>query len=242
MCLDVFSNFDLYEFNYMLYNKELFNMCMFLINNAVYSFMSVKVWNLGLNISFMFSVLMSIMKDQCNRTHSYFLNTSQLFVVALFLTLVSVNLTGLISFSFSTSSHLLFTLIIGLPLWMSMIMSSFVFKSKSFIAHLLPDGAPLWLNPLLVLIESVSIMVRPVTLSFRLAANMTAGHVVLCLMTSYLCIFMNCFNIQHLVLLTMSMVYVLFEVGICMIQGYIFQLLFFFLLSGLISDFSTLQT
>lgn len=225
MCLDVFSNFDVYEFNYIFYNKELFNICVFLIPVIVYSVMGIKVWNLGLNTRFIISILISIIKDQCNRTHSYFLKGYSNVIVALFLTLVRINLIGLISFSFSTSSHLLFTLIIGLPLWISIVISRFVFKRKSFIAHLLPDGAPLWLNPFLVLIESVRIIVRPITLSFRLAANITAGHVVLCLITGYLCIFMNKLNMMHLILLIISRFYILFEVAICVIQGYIFCLL-----------------
>nr|YP_003331203.1 ATP synthase F0 subunit 6 [Whitmania pigra]ABX79784.1 ATP synthase F0 subunit 6 [Whitmania pigra] len=225
MCLDVFSIFDIYEFNSMMNNKRMVIVLMILVPLIMYFFLMSALWMFKFSFISLIKSFIKIMSDQCSRSTSYVLKGYSIVIISLFLVLVSVNLLGLVSFSFSTSSHLLFTLVIGLPLWMSMMMSSFMFSKKTFIAHLLPDGAPLWLNPFLVLIESISIMVRPITLSFRLAANMTAGHVVLCLMTSYLCIFMNCFNIQHLVLLTMSMVYVLFEVGICMIQGYIFCLL-----------------
>nr|YP_009024125.1 ATP synthase F0 subunit 6 [Hirudinaria manillensis]AGL34581.1 ATP synthase F0 subunit 6 [Hirudinaria manillensis] len=228
MFFDVFSIFDIYELNSMMNNKRMVIVLVMLLPMLVIILIMSALWmfkgmNWNLNKSFM-----KFMNDQCMRTKSYLIKSYSIIIISLFLTLLSVNMTGLISFTFSMSSQLIFTLSIALPMWLSLILSSFMYNKMAFMAHLLPDGAPLWLNPFLVLIETISIMVRPLTLSFRLAANMTAGHVVLCLMTSYLCIFMNCFNIQHLVLLTMSMVYVLFEVGICMIQGYIFQLLFFF--------------
>ena len=54
------------------------------------------------------------------------------------------------------------------------------------MAALLPIGAPAALNPFLVLIETVRIMARPVTLSVRLIANMRAGHIVLTLIGNYL--------------------------------------------------------
>lgn len=188
-------------------------------------FLISALWMFKFRFISLIKRFIKIISDQCSRSTSYVLKGYSIVIISLFLVLVSVNLLGLVSFSFSTSSHLLFTLVIGLPLWIRIMMSRFMFRKKTFIAHLLPDGAPLWLNPFLVLIESIRIIVRPITLSFRLAANMTAGHVVLCLITRYLCIFINCFNIQHLVLLTISIVYVLFEVGICIIQGYIFCLL-----------------
>nr|AJO61905.1 ATP synthase F0 subunit 6 [Whitmania laevis] len=225
MCLDVFSIFDVYEFNSMMYDKRMVTVFMVLVPLILCAFLMITLWSFNFSFISGMKKIIKIMSDQCNRSTSYMLKGYSIIIISLFLVLISVNLFGLVSFSFSTSSHLLFTLMVGLPLWVSMILSGFMFSSKAFIAHLLPDGAPLWLNPFLVLIESVSIMVRPITLSFRLAANMTAGHVVLCLMTSYLCIFLNCFNVQHLVLLVTSMMYLLFEVGICMIQGYIFCLL-----------------
>nr|UTY22723.1 ATP synthase F0 subunit 6 [Hirudo nipponia]WDA96078.1 ATP synthase F0 subunit 6 [Hirudo nipponia] len=225
MCLDVFSIFDLYEFNSMMINKQILYTLLLVLPLIIFVSAVPMVWTKKFSCFEGMSTLMSIINTQCSRTGSRMLKGYSIVIVSLFLMLISVNLFGLISFSLSLSSHLVFSLLVGLPLWMSVLLSSFVYKYKVFIAHLLPDGAPLWLNPFLVLIESVSIMVRPVTLSFRLAANMTAGHVVLCLMTSYLCVFLNCLSLSHLVLLIVSSLYVVFEVGICVIQSYIFCLL-----------------
>ena len=54
-------------------------------------------------------------------------------------------------------------------------------KPLSIIAHLVPSGTPLALMPFMVLIESIRTVIRPITLSVRLAANMIAGHLLLSL-------------------------------------------------------------
>jgi ATP synthase subunit 6 len=89
---------------------------------------------------------------------------------------------------------------------------------------LLPRGAPAWLSPPLVIIETIRILVRPLTLSFRLAANIRAGHIVLGLVNIYLARAFSSF-ISFSTLLTIRVVYTLFEVGICLVQAYIFCLL-----------------
>lgn len=103
---------------------------------------------------------------------------------------------------------------------------SFFLNFGSFVALLLPAGAPGLLNPFLVLVERVRLLVRPVTLSVRLAANMGAGHIVLSLLGSYLRRGFFCYSggvVFRMVLV--GSFYFLFEVGICIIQAYIFFLL-----------------
>jgi len=91
---------------------------------------------------------------------------------------------------------------------------------------LLPIGAPAALNPFLVIIETVSIMVRPITLSVRLTANIRAGHIVLTLIGNYLTtsfFISGIFSIA--LLLRIQVFYTIFEFGIGIIQAYIFCLL-----------------
>lgn len=145
----------------------------------------------------------------------------------IFLLIIIINFLGLIPYVFSTSSHLVITLSIGLPIWISLVLSSFVFNSWTATAILLPGGAPNWLNPFLVLVETLRTLVRPITLSFRLAANITAGHVVLGLVGSYLSasLLNSCFRPSSLVVTFIATGYIIFEIGICIIQSYIFCLL-----------------
>jgi len=107
-------------------------------------------------------------------------------ITALFLFLIFINLSGLIPYVFRPTRHLAISLSLGLPLWLSLIISGILFNPASVIASLLPIGAPAALNPFLVIIETVSILVRPITLSVRLTANIRAGHIVLTLIGNYL--------------------------------------------------------
>jgi ATP synthase subunit 6 len=87
-------------------------------------------------------------------------------------------------------------------------------------------GAPAPLNPFLVIIETVRILVRPITLSVRLTANMRAGHIVLTLVGNYLTarfFISSIFSI--LLLISIQVLYTIFEFGISLIQAYIFCLL-----------------
>src|ERR1043165_1298380 len=108
---------------------------------------------------------------------------------------------------------------------MRLIISRFSHNPKKSTAHFLPDGAPDWLNPFLVLIETTRVLVRPLTLSFRLAANIRAGHIVLRLIGIY-CASAWFSSLTTTIFLTISAIgYILFEVAICLIQAYIFCLL-----------------
>lgn len=95
---------------------------------------------------------------------------------------------------------------------------------SSVVAALLPAGAPPALSPFLVLVETVSLLVRPITLSVRLAANMSAGHIVLGLVGNYFA--GACFRSSSVFILALVQVfYSIFEFAICAVQGYIFCLL-----------------
>nr|QYK91402.1 ATP synthase F0 subunit 6 [Haemadipsa tianmushana] len=222
MLMDVFSIFDSYEFTPFLYN---YMYMLIIIIPMTILMMFNSIWKEKYSMNLIVYMPFVMMMDQCNRSKSSKIKGMGILLMTLFLLIISINISGLISFSFSLSSHLFYTLLMSFPLWSSIIISSFINKKKQFIAHLLPDGAPEWLNPFLIIIETVSILVRPMTLAFRLAANMTAGHVVLSLMNLYLSLLMNKFNMSNLLLMVVSSFYLLFEFMICMIQAYIFCLL-----------------
>ena len=147
-------------------------------------------------------------------------------VAGLFVFLIFLNLRGLIPYVFSPTSHLAVSLSLGLPLWLSLLVSGVFYRPPSVIAGLLPIGAPAPLNPFLVLIESVRILVRPITLSVRLMANIRAGHIVLTLVGNYLTARLLTLGLFSTVLLvSIQVLYSVFEFGIGVIQAYIFCLL-----------------
>nr|BDQ43557.1 ATP synthase F0 subunit 6 [Amynthas sp. CS029] len=221
MMPDIFSSFDPYMYNTLFPTNSLF----IITNTALILLMQMGYWMINTRQSTLIVPLKSVIFTQLSRTFSYQLKGASSIISSTFIILVMINLLGMVPYTFSTSSHLIFTLALGFPMWLSFILSSSSFSPKKTIAHLLPDGAPDWLNPFLVIIETTSIMVRPLTLSFRLAANMSAGHIALSLIGIYCASawFTSMFGTSMLILTTLG--YVLFEFAICLIQAYIFCLL-----------------
>lgn len=147
-------------------------------------------------------------------------------VSGLFLFLIFMNLIGLVPYVFRRTRHLAISFSLGFPLWLSLIVSGVVYIPRSVVAALLPIGAPAALNPFLVLIETVRIIARPVTLSVRLIANIRAGHIVLTLIGNYLTASLFFLpSTRVLILLGIQIFYTIFEFGIGVIQAYIFCLL-----------------
>lgn len=104
------------------------------------------------------------------------------FFVAIFIFILVNNLFGLMPYTFTRTSHLAISLSLALTLWLRFIIYGWVNNTKHMFAHLVPLGTPVVLMPFMVLIETVRNIIRPITLSVRLAANLTAGHLLLILL------------------------------------------------------------
>nr|YP_010164073.1 ATP synthase F0 subunit 6 [Gecarcoidea lalandii]QRK27375.1 ATP synthase F0 subunit 6 [Gecarcoidea lalandii] len=107
---------------------------------------------------------------------------STMLFVALFSLIVFNNFLGLLPYVFTSSSHMVMTLSLSLPLWLTLMLFGWIKHTKHMFAHLVPQGTPFALMPFMVLIESISNIIRPGTLAIRLAANMIAGHLLLTLL------------------------------------------------------------
>jgi F-type H+-transporting ATPase subunit a len=101
------------------------------------------------------------------------------FMLRGFLRLAALNLVSLVGYSYPVTTTLSFNLRLALSLWFRRIL--FILTKVRTRGSLLPANSPWYLAPFLSLIEFISIGVRPVTLCFRLLANIRAGHVLLTL-------------------------------------------------------------
>nr|YP_009525281.1 ATP synthase F0 subunit 6 [Hymenocera picta]AXS63685.1 ATP synthase F0 subunit 6 [Hymenocera picta] len=106
---------------------------------------------------------------------------STIVFTSLFTFIVFNNFLGLIPYVFTSTSHMTLTLTLSLPLWSAFMIFGWLNRTKHMFAHLVPMGTPGPLTPLMVLIETVSNIIRPGTLAIRLAANMMAGHLIMTL-------------------------------------------------------------
>nr|YP_005351127.1 ATP synthase F0 subunit 6 [Emplectonema gracile]AEC12108.1 ATP synthase F0 subunit 6 [Emplectonema gracile] len=219
MLSDIFSSFDEQNGNlvgvYFVWFFCLFFFCLISV-----------FWVGGTRLSNAFSILINYLWEQSSRSIGGSIRGFSFFVVIFFFFLVFCNFLGLVPYVFSSTSHLVITFSLAVPIWLSLLLSSLFWNPIGFFSHFLPSGAPSGLNPFLVLVETVSVCVRPITLSVRLAANMGAGHIVTGLLGTYLVgAVLNMNLVSGLFLFSVESFYFLFEFGICLVQGYIFCLL-----------------
>jgi len=133
------------------------------------------------------------------------------------------NSLGLFPYIFTRTRHIVFALAIALPLWVGHVILSWSKQPQYALAHLVPSGTPVALMAFIVVIEFVRNIIRPLTLSVRLIANLTAGHLLLCLLRSNIPASER-FIVCGLVLGCLVLLVVL-EVAVSLIQAYVFTLL-----------------
>ena len=220
--VDIFSSFDPATSSLFSISPSLF----WAMNIITILLIAPIFWASPNAVFWLLATPTHIMTQQADRTNTTNIKGLTGLLVPLFVFIISINFIGIAPYVFSSSSHLIFTFALGLPLWLRLILSSSTFRPTSTLAALLPGGAPAWLNPFLILIETVRTLVRPITLSVRLAANISAGHIVLTLVGVYFTYALLSSRVTATVLLFFIQAgYTLFEIGICMIQAYIFCLL-----------------
>lgn len=103
--------------------------------------------------------------------------------LSLFIFIFLNNFIGLFPYVFTASRHLTFTISLALPLWRGFYFYSWVKTPSKRFAHLVPQGSPIGLSPFIVVVELLSSLIRPITLSVRLTANIVAGHLLLVLLS-----------------------------------------------------------
>nr|YP_010490387.1 ATP synthase F0 subunit 6 [Leucolepas longa]UWM12873.1 ATP synthase F0 subunit 6 [Leucolepas longa] len=100
----------------------------------------------------------------------------------LFMFILINNIFGLMPYTFTSTAHIVVSLTLSLTIWTSFMLFGWINNTNHMFTHLVPLGTPVILMPFMVLIESISNIIRPITLAVRLAANLTAGHLLLILL------------------------------------------------------------
>lgn len=146
-------------------------------------------------------------------------------LLSLFIFILLINTFGFFLFSFPTTTHVSITFGMALSIWLGVIMYGFIKFKFNFFSQFFPPGAPLYMSPLLVAIELVSNFSRPIALGLRLAANLTAGHLLLSIISEFGCKLLwaaPTFSLfSSLIIIAMTCL----ELGVLVIQAYVFSLL-----------------
>nr|AQQ72789.1 ATP synthase protein 6 [Microthoracius praelongiceps] len=143
-----------------------------------------------------------------------------LILMSLFWMILSLNILGLMPFVFSCTSHIMFNFSLSLPMWGAGLIYLLWKNKTQFYASFVIPGMPIGITLFLVIIEVVSSLIRPLSLSIRLMANMVAGHVIIELLEEGT-------EIAGLMLLGPATLIksglVAFELGVSAIQAYVFS-------------------
>nr|QSQ68843.1 ATP synthase F0 subunit 6 [Crocodylus novaeguineae] len=148
-----------------------------------------------------------------------------LMLISLLTMLILNNLLGLLPYTFTPTTQLSMNMALALPLWLATVLTGLRNKPTSSLAHLLPEGTPTPLIPILILIETVSLLIRPIALAVRLTANLTAGHLLMHLISTATLSLMTTSTLLAGLTLTILTLLMLLEVAVAMIQAYVFTLL-----------------
>ena len=145
---------------------------------------------------------------------------------ALFMFLLGINLLGFFLYTFPSTTHISLTFGAALSIWMGVIILGIKNFKSSFFSMFMPTGAPLGLSPLLVAIEIVSNISRPVALGMRLAANLTAGHILLAILADFGCkLLFYSWSVANLFPIFIIIFMTTLEIAVLVIQAYVFTLL-----------------
>nr|ADA58032.1 ATP synthase F0 subunit 6 [Buteo rufinus] len=148
-----------------------------------------------------------------------------LILTSLMLLLLMINLLGLLPYTFTPTTQLSMNMALAFPLWLATLLTGLRNQPTMSLGHLLPEGTPTPLIPALILIETVSLLIRPLALGVRLTANLTAGHLLIQLIstatTALLPILPTVSALTALILLLLTIL----EIAVAMIQAYVFVLL-----------------
>lgn len=178
-------------------------------------FIPFKFWVVINKIELTFITILSTLNSEIrNLTH---LKGITLIILSLFLVIIINNIPGLIPYIYTSPSQLVFSLSLGLPLWISFILYGWINKTNSIFSHLVPLGTPGVLMPFIVLIETIRNLIRPGSLAVRLTANIIAGHLLISLLGN------NTYGVIIMIYtILIYLVLILFELAVALIQSYVF--------------------
>nr|YP_010491856.1 ATP synthase F0 subunit 6 [Ocypus graeseri]UWM92642.1 ATP synthase F0 subunit 6 [Ocypus graeseri] len=214
MMTNLFSSFDPSSGFYMSLNWM----------SAFLSLMFIPpmFWLIPSRWNFLWIKIITILHNEFKILLPNSIKGTTLIFVSLFSFIMFNNLLGLFPYIFTSTSHLILTLSLALPLWLSFMIYGWTNNTMHMFAHLVPQGTPPVLMPFMVCIETISNIIRPGTLAVRLTANMIAGHLLLTLLgntgPSLSLIMIN-------ILIFIQLLLLILESAVAIIQSYVFAIL-----------------
>nr|BAM75126.1 ATPase subunits 6 [Notoscopelus elongatus kroyeri] len=144
---------------------------------------------------------------------------------SLMIFLITLNMLGLLPYTFTPTTQLSLNMGLAVPLWLATVIIGMRNQPTHALGHLLPEGTPTLLIPVLIIIETISLFIRPLALGVRLTANLTAGHLLIQLIATAAFVLLPLMPTVAILTATLLFLLTLLEVAVAMIQAYVFVLL-----------------
>jgi F-type H+-transporting ATPase subunit a len=149
-------------------------------------------------------------------------------VFSLFMFIMVSNVVGIIPYAFTVSSHIIVTVALALLVFITVLVYGFYKNGLKFFNLFVPKGVPIVILPLVVLIEIISFLSRPVSHSVRLFANMLAGHITLKVFASFVTM-LGAFGVAGwagaVLPLALTVALTALELLVAFLQAYVFAIL-----------------
>nr|AGC13208.1 ATP synthase 6 [Poecilia sphenops] len=148
-----------------------------------------------------------------------------LLLSSLLIFLVTMNTAGLLPYTFTPTYQLSINMGLAGALWMGVVILGMRTQPTHSLGHLLPEGAPALLTPVLVIIETISLFIRPIALGVRLTANLTAGHLLIQLTSTATLAMLTIMPLTAIFTGILLFLLALLEAAVALIQAYVLVLL-----------------
>nr|ACN11872.1 ATP synthase subunit 6 [Neoarius aff. graeffei 1 RB-2009]ACN11874.1 ATP synthase subunit 6 [Neoarius aff. graeffei 2 RB-2009] len=146
-------------------------------------------------------------------------------LASLMIFILTLNMLGLLPYTFTPTTQLSLNMGLAVPLWLATIIIGMRNQPTVALGHLLPEGTPTPLIPILIIIETISLFIRPLALGVRLTANLTAGHLLIQLISTATITLMPLMPTVASLTAILLVLLTLLEVAVAFIQAYVFVLL-----------------
>nr|YP_010426213.1 ATP synthase F0 subunit 6 [Geoclemys hamiltonii]USL48209.1 ATP synthase F0 subunit 6 [Geoclemys hamiltonii]WBR37756.1 ATP synthase F0 subunit 6 [Geoclemys hamiltonii] len=148
-----------------------------------------------------------------------------LLLTSLMTMLLTINLLGLLPYTFTPTTQLSMNMGLAVPTWLATVLTGLRNQPTTSLGHLLPEGTPVPLIPPLIIIETTSLLIRPLALGVRLTANLTAGHLLIQLISTTTLALFPTTTILSILTMTILFLLMILELAVATIQAYVFVLL-----------------
>ena len=160
------------------------------------------------------------------------------FVFTIFMFVLLLNMFGLIPYSFTVTSHIIVTAVLALTVFLTVLIYGLMRHGFHFFNLFVPKGVPVYILPMIVFIEVLSFISRPISHSVRLFANMLAGHIALQVFAGFIVLLGTGLGVVGWIggVLPFAMIVALFalEMLVAFLQAYVFAILTYIYLNDAI--------